>query len=211
MYDLIGKILFAGIIFSVLLASLALSVSRISLNRHVWLAGFFSNVLDFFYLPLRYFFVQFSDYRVLDKWMSSMKNIAHKSDFSKTKNRIILAPHCMRALDCPAYSTKEGIQCKACGKCVFTRMKKDAESYGYRLYIITGSSFVRHVLSADRSIDGVLLVACDYELNKVMRGLNGKNVVTYGIPMERDGCYGTEVDYNKVISTFEAFKFKDSF
>lgn len=207
MYDLIGRVLFAGVLISVVLASVALSVSRRSLTRHVWLAGFFTRILDFFYLPLRYFFVKFSDYRILDKWMASLKNTAHESAFSRTKNRIILAPHCMRALDCPAYSTREGIQCKSCGKCVFTRMKKDAESYGYRLYIITGSSFVRHVLSADPSIDGVLLVACDYELNKVMRGLNGKNVVTYGVPMENDGCYGTKVDYKNVIAAFEAFKF----
>jgi hypothetical protein len=39
-----------------------------------------------------------------------------------------------------------------------------------------------------------------------MRALKGKKIVTYGIPMERDGCYGTEVNYQKVLSTFETFK-----
>lgn len=205
MYNLIGKVLFFTIIFSVFISSTALMVSRISLNRHVWLAGFFANVLDFFYLPLRHLFVKFSDSRTLDKWMASLKIMAHKSAFAKTRKRIILAPHCMRALDCPAYSTREGIQCKSCGKCVFTRLKKDSEKNGYKLFILTGSSFVKRILQMEKA-DGVLLIACDYELNKVMRALKGKKVVTYGVPMERDGCFGTEVDYQKVLDAFETFK-----
>jgi hypothetical protein len=206
MYNLIGKVLFFTIIFSVFISSTALMVSRISLNRHVWLAGFFANVLDFFYLPLRHLFVKFSDSRILDKWMASLKNMAHKSAFAKTRKRIILAPHCMRALDCPAHSTREGIQCKSCGKCVFTRLKKDSETNGYKLFILTGSSFVKRILQMEKA-DGVLLIACDYELNKVMRALKGKKVVTYGVPMENDGCYGTEVDYQRVLDAFETFKY----
>ena len=205
MYNLIGKVLFFTIIFSIFIASTALMVSRISLNRHVWLAGFFANVLDFFYMPLRHLFVKFSDSRILDKWMASLKNMAHKSAFAKTRKRIILAPHCMRALDCPAHSTREGIQCKSCGKCVFTRLKKDSETNGYKLFILTGSSFVKRILQMEKA-DGVLLIACDYEINKVMRALKGKKVVTYGVPMERDGCFGTEVDYQKVLDAFEIFK-----
>ncbi len=55
------------------------------------------------------------------------------------------------------------------------------------------------------SADGVLLIACDYEINKVMRALKDKKVVTYGIPMERDGCFGTEVNYHNVLKVFEEF------
>ena len=77
MYSFIGKALFFTIIFSVLISISALLVSRISLKRNVWLAGFFSNVLDFFYLPIKYFFCKFSDPRILDKWIVSLKNIAH--------------------------------------------------------------------------------------------------------------------------------------
>ncbi|MDD4331308.1 MAG: DUF116 domain-containing protein [Methanosarcinaceae archaeon] len=190
---------------SFILAALALAVSKISLKRHVWLAGFFVAVLDFFYLPLRHLFIRFSDSRILDKWMASLKNMAQEKAFAKTRKRIILVPHCMRALDCPAYSTREGIQCKACGKCVFTQFKKDAEKYGYKLFILTGSSFVKRILQMEKA-DGVLMVACDYEINKVMRALKGKNVVTYGIPMENDGCYGTKVEYSNVVAVLELFK-----
>lgn len=205
MYNIIGKALFFLIVASLLLSSIALFASRRSLKGNVCLAGFFANVLDFFYLPLRHLFLKFSDTRVLDKWMASLKNRAYESHFAKTKKRIILAPHCMRSLDCPAYTTQTGIQCKSCGKCVFTQLKKDAEKYGYKVFVLTGSSYVKNILKMEEA-DGVLLIACDYEINKVMRALKGKGVVSYGIPMERDGCFGTEVNYRNVLSVFETFK-----
>lgn len=205
MYNIIGKALFFFVVTSLLLSGIALVVSRQSLTRNVYLASFFVSVLDFFYLPLRQLFFKFSDTRVLDKWMASLKNRASESDFAKTKKRIILAPHCMRSLDCPAHSTQTGIQCKSCGKCVFTQLRKDAEKYGYSLFIVTGSSFVKNILKMEAA-DGVLLIACDYEINKVMRALKGKGVVSYGIPMERDGCFGTEVNYQNVLNVFETFK-----
>ncbi|MBP1909908.1 DUF116 domain-containing protein [Methanolobus bombayensis] len=202
MYRTIGLLVTIVLLVSFILAVLALAVSRISLNRHVWLAGFFAGVLDFFYMPLKYFFFKFSDPRILDKWMVSLKNIANRNAFKKSKRRMIIAPHCMRSMDCPASSKRTGIQCVACGKCVFSKLKKDAPKYGYDLYIVTGSSFVKHVIK-EKNYDAALLVACDYELNKVMMGLKGKNIVTYGVPMLNDGCFNTEVDYEKVLETLE--------
>jgi hypothetical protein len=38
----------------------------------------------------------------------------------------------MRALDCPATSTRDGIKCVGCGKCVFSKLKEDVEKYGYQ-------------------------------------------------------------------------------
>lgn len=204
MYSYLGLIVTIFIIMSVLLAVIALAVSKISMNRHVWLAGFFSGILDLFHMPLKYFFFKLSDTRILDKWMVSLKNISSKDAFSKTSKRMIIAPHCMRALDCPAISTKTGIQCTSCGKCIFSQLKEDAKKYGYDLYIVTGSSFVKHVLK-EKNYDAALLVACDYELNKVMRGLKGKNIITYGIPMLNDGCFNTQVKYEKVLETLEMF------
>jgi uncharacterized protein len=204
MYSFIGKALLFAAFFSIFISIIALIVSRISLNRKVWLAGFFSNVLDFFYLPIKYFFYKFSDPRILDKWMVSLKNIAHAPDFSKTKKRIIVVPHCVRSLDCPAPSTIFGIQCQNCGKCILTQLRKDAEQHGYLLYIFTGSSAVTNILKHNPA-DGILAIACDYEINKGMRALNGEKIVTFGIPLLNDGCYNTKVDYKKVIDTIEYF------
>lgn len=204
MFKLIGEIIAILAVLSVIVAALALLASKASLKGHVRAAGFFSGVLDFFYLPLKYFFFKFSDTRVLDKWMFSLKNIANKDEFAKTSKRMIIAPHCMRSLDCPAVSTRTGIQCTACGKCAFSRLKEDAVRYGYKLYIVTGSSFVKHIIKEEK-YDGALLIACDYELNKVMMALKGKDIVTYGVPMLNDGCYNTEVDYDSVLAVLDMF------
>jgi hypothetical protein len=204
MYSFIGKALLFTITFSILISMFALIVSRISLKRNVWLAGFFSNVLDFFYLPIKYFFYKLSDPRILDKWIVSLKNIANASSFSKTKNRIIIVPHCVRALDCPASSTVLGIQCRDCGKCIVSQLRKDAKKYGYDLYITTGSSAIANILK-HKPADGILGIACDYEINKGMCALNGKKVVTYGVSLLNDGCYNTKVDYEKVIEMLEYF------
>ena len=204
MYDLIGIVLSVIIVVSIVLALLALVISRISLNRNVWLAGIFADILDFFYLPIKAVFHRFVDARTLDKWMVSLKNVAHRSDFAKTKHRLLLTPHCLRSLDCPAPSTRFGIQCKGCGKCIFSRMQEDADRFGHTLYIIAGSSYVRHIVQ-EESVDGALLVACNYELNKVMRALKHKKIVTYGVPLLTDGCYNTEVDYENLIAVLESF------
>ncbi|RLG30785.1 polyprenyl synthetase [Methanosarcinales archaeon] len=204
MYELIGIVISMTIVVSVVLALLALLISRISLNRHVWLAGVFADILDFFYLPIKAIFQRCADTRTLDTWMASLKNMAHRSAFAETKHRLLLTPHCMRSLDCPAPSTRFGIQCQGCGKCIFSKMVVDADRFGYTLYIIAGSSYVRHVIKKE-SADGALLVACNYELNKVMRALKRKDIVTYGVPLLTDGCYNTEVDYENLIAVLESF------
>ncbi len=48
-------------------------------------------------------------------------------------------------------------------------------------------------------------MACNYELNKVMRALKRKKIVTYGVPLLTDGCYNTEVDYENLIAVLESF------
>ncbi|KAF5420393.1 MAG: hypothetical protein C5S44_08605 [Candidatus Methanocomedens sp.] len=204
MYDLIGIALITVVVVSFSLVILALFVGRASLHRNIWLAGFFVNVLDFFYLPIKAIFQKYSDTRKLEQWMVSLKNMANKSAFKKTKHRLLLAPHCMRSLDCPAASTMYGIECVSCGKCIFSKIKTDAERYNYTLFIVAGSSYVRHIIKKE-SADGALLLACHYELNKVMRSLKRKNITTYGVPLLNDGCYATELDYNKLIETMEYF------
>lgn len=202
MYNLIGIALFVIIFVSVILVLMALLLSRISLNHHVWLAGFSADVLDFFYLPIKAVFHRCSDTRKLERWMVSLKNMSQRSDFANTRHRLLLAPHCMRSLDCPASSTRYGIECISCGKCIFSRMKEDAERFGYNLHIVAGSSYIRHIVKKE-SADGALLVACHYELNKVMRSLKGKNIVTYAVPLSNDGCFATNVDYDNLIRTME--------
>ena len=204
MYDLIGISLAIIAVVSIFLVLLSLFMSRASLNMNICIPGFFANILDFFYLPIKTIFYKCSDTRKLEKWMVSLKNMAHKSGFKKTKHRLLLAPHCMRALDCPAASTKFGIECISCGKCIFTKVKADAERFNYTLHIIAGSSYIRHIVKKE-SADGALLLACNYELNKVMRSLKRSDIKTYGVPLLNDGCYATGIDYDNLVKVMEEF------
>ncbi|MCK4491160.1 MAG: DUF116 domain-containing protein, partial [Candidatus Altiarchaeales archaeon] len=103
---------------------------------------------------------------------------------------------------CPASSTRSGIQCRSCGKCPYTEIKKTAEDLGIRLYILTGSSAVRYILKSEE-FDGVILLACNYELNKVMRYLSPHNIVSYGVPLIKDGCFNTEADLGLLYDTMK--------
>jgi hypothetical protein len=83
-------------------------------------------------------------------------------------------------------------------------MVEDADRLDYTLFIVAGSSYVRHIINKE-SADGALLVACNYELNKVMRSLKHRKIVTYGVPLLTDGCYNTEVDYENLVGVMESF------
>ena len=94
----------------------------------------------------------------IESYQPDWNTLTHASEFSKTKNRIIVVPHCVRALDCPASSTILGIQCRDCGKCIVTQLRKDAKKYGYDLYIFTGSSALVNILKY-KPADGLLGIA----------------------------------------------------
>ncbi|RLG15899.1 MAG: polyprenyl synthetase [Candidatus Nanohalarchaeota archaeon] len=202
MYELLGKIIVYCVWIAVVLVTLSLFVGYIALKRRVVLYSFSADVLDFFYMPLKTIYARFGNTKKLDAIMVGLKNMTSEEKYAETKNRILLAPHCMRSLDCPAYSARDGIQCKSCGKCVFTDIKKTAEDLGIRLYILTGSSAVKYVVKRDK-FDGILLLACDYELNKVMRSLAPLDVPVYGVPLTKDGCYNTEADVEALYSAMK--------
>ena len=197
MYELIGELIIWSSIGAFVLTSIAVIVGYFSLKRKVLFCGFFAGVLDFFYMPLKHSYTTFSDTKKLDELMVSLKNKSHIKKFLKTKKRVIFAPHCMRHIKCPASSTRNGIQCTSCGLCSFAKLKSKAKEKGYDLFILPGSSQIKHIASK-KIYDGALLVACTYELNKVMRFLDNTGIITYGVALTKDGCYNTTVDVSNV-------------
>lgn len=205
MFEIIGIGISLIIIISVILVGIALIIGYISLFKRVCMAGFFANILNFFYMPLKRIFVMFTDVEILDNRMVSLRNMANRNAFEKSTKRLILAPHCMRSIECKARSSKFGIECTKCGKCMFAKMKEDAEQLGYVLYIVAGSSYIRHIVQKE-SADAALLVACKYELVKVMRGLEPLGIITYGVALEQDGCFNTGVNYDKLLDAMKMGK-----
>lgn len=197
MYDHVGKLLVAAAVLSVFFLLFAFYISRTKLRNSAFFASYASRVMDFFYKPLLavYLYIHKNPDK-LHKMMADLKNTAQRTKFKKTKQRIVLAPHCMRHPECNARTTRTGIQCTSCGKCDFAKVKEMSEKHGYRLYIITGSSFVKHILKNPdaKGTDGVLAIGCHYEINKGMRELKRKKLMTYGIPLLSGGCYNTSID-----------------
>jgi hypothetical protein len=197
MYGELGLFVVFLILISIIFLLAAFYITHTRLQKNHYFANLAAHIIDFFYKPILsiHMFIYKSPDK-LHKKMAELKNNAHRRKFKKTKNRIILAPHCMRHSDCKARTTRTGIQCTSCGKCDFAAIKVLAEKHGYRLYIITGSSFVKHILKHPESkdIDGVLAIGCFYEINKGMRELKNTNLSTVGIPLLTNGCYNTKID-----------------
>ncbi|MDV0444546.1 hypothetical protein MmiAt1_00730 [Methanimicrococcus sp. At1] len=209
MYDEVGRIMVFGAILSVILLIIAFYIVHTRLQNNAFFASYASKVMDFFYKPLlAVYMLAYKSPDKLHKTMAETKNNAQGKKFSKTKNRIVLAPHCMRHIECKARTTRTGIQCTGCGKCDFAAVKKISEEHGYKLYIITGSSFVKHILKHPdaKGTDGVLAIGCNYEINKGMRELKKTKIATYGVPLLSNGCYNTNIDleeFEKQLIHFE--------
>ena len=166
------------------------------------------SVLDFFHLQLKMLLKKIFPRFNFDHVMIVARNELNRGSFEKSEKRIFLAPHCLRSPDCPASTTQYGVQCKRCGKCQFDNIMNGVEKFHYSLFILAGSSFVKKLIEETKP-DGILLLGCAYEINKVMMALDGR--ITYGITLLKDGCVNTISDLDKVISTMQIGKLlKDS-
>jgi len=199
--ELIGQIVVAVVAAGVLSVVLALAVAgRVARGRWAPLKRLSIFVLDFFFLPLKLLLHVLPGKRSLDPMMVALKNAAYRTRFARSKRRLLMAPTCLRHLDCPAPSTRRGIQCKCCGRCKVGEIVAEARRLGYKPYVLTGSSFVPQIL-ADEKPDAALLVACPYECNKVMMALGG--LTSYAVPLDRDGCVNTDVSLDRVIEAMK--------
>jgi hypothetical protein len=194
--ELVGRIVAALVGAAVLSVAVALVVAwRVYRGHWAPLKRFSVFVLDFLYLPLKALFGGVKRLPKLDAMMVALKNRANQERFKRSRRRLLLAPQCLRHLECPAPSTRRGILCQRCGQCKVAAILGDAEPLGYRFYLLTGSSFVPRIVQ-DEEADAALLVACPYECNKVMMALG--RLATYGVALERDGCVSTDVSLEKV-------------
>jgi len=194
-FGIIGKVLtaFGATAALVVLSSLAAAAYPATVRlpfKHLWVA-----VLEWLYSPLRWLFHKLGRGQLLDGAMVELRNRANERRFACSQRRILLAPHCLRSVECPAVSTQDGIKCVRCGKCPFATILAQADELGYRTYILAGSSFIPAIIRRDRP-EGILLLACPYESNKVMMHLRG--LATYAVCLTRDGCVLTEAPLEKL-------------
>lgn len=195
-YAFIGKILIFFLIF-VLVASLtSLVLGLVLLRKGVMiLPQFVLWVIDslYFFLKRLLRMLGLSE-KLVDEIGIEIRNRIYEEGFEKSdpEKRVLVFPQCLRSPQCPAPLTRYGIQCKECGRCAISSLKKKAESAGYSVYVVPGGSFVKRIVKKDTP-SGALGVACGYELNYSMMEIS-RFCPVQGIPLLKDGCYCTKVD-----------------
>jgi hypothetical protein len=135
--------------------------------------------------------------RVLELYVEA-KNNAGRDRFAKTiySERILLLPQCLRSRDCPAKPSEYGYQCINCGRCKLGLLIIEAEALGYKkAMIISGGSIVPKALI--RLKPKVCLAAgCLKELVMGSFVCEKFGIVGQGLPLLRDGCLETDLDWN---------------
>lgn len=195
-YAFIGKLIIFLLVFVVIASLTSLALGLILLRKGIMiLPRFVLFFIDSLYFLLKRLVKMLGlSEKLVDEIGSEIRNRIYEDDFEKSdpEKRILVFPQCLRSPKCPAPLTQYGIQCKECGRCVISELKKKAESAGYKVYIVPGGSFVKRIVKKDRP-SGALGVACGYELNYSMMEISSFCPVQ-GVPLLKDGCYCTKVD-----------------
>ena len=111
--------------------------------------------------------------------------------------KVIFLPQCLRSTECKAKTTKDGIICVNCGRCNIGPFKKEAEKLGYRVFIAPGASLIKNIVKRYK-FKAALGVACLPELKEGIKIMKEHNIITSTIPLLKDGCVNTKVDWKKV-------------
>ena len=195
-YAFIGKLIIFLFVFVVIASLTSLALGLILLRKGIMiLPRFVLFFIDSLYFLLKRLVKMLGlSEKLVDEIGSEIRNRIYEDDFEKSdpEKRILVFPQCLRSPKCPAPLTQYGIQCKECGRCAISELKKKAESAGYKVYIVPGGSFVKRIVKKDRP-SGALGVACGYELNYSMMEISSFCPVQ-GVPLLKDGCYCTKVD-----------------
>lgn len=195
-YAFIGKLLIFLLVFLFVSSLISLTLGLVLLRKGIMiLPRFVLSVIDSLHFLLKRLLRMLGlSEKLVDEIGIEIRNRIYEKDFveSDPNKRILVFPQCLRSPKCPAPLTRYGIQCKECGRCVISDLKKQAEASGYKVYIVPGGSFVKRIVKKDIP-SGALGVACGYELNYSMMEVSAFCPVQ-GVLLLKDGCYCTKVD-----------------
>ena len=155
--------------------------------------------LDVFYSPLKRLARSLGfDETMVDHVGVEVRNKLNEKKFRQIDNKakILVLPHCLRNPKCEANLDETGLNCNCCGKCSVGVIKPKAESIGYKVFIIPGSTFIKKIIK-DNKFEAVMGVACYEDLNLAMMKLSGFN--PQGVLLSRTGCFKTKVDVKTVL------------
>ncbi|WP_455645183.1 DUF116 domain-containing protein [Methanosphaera sp.] len=162
--------------------------------------------MNFTYPSIKYILEKFQfDDLIIDRISIDLRNKLNEKRFKEldAKDVIMVLPHCLRAMNCPAKLDHSGLECINCGKCSIGVFKEISDKKGIGMYIVPGSTFIKHVIKL-RKFKGVIGVACPLDLNHAMTALS--NYVVQGVYLLNDGCINTLVNEEEVIYLMNVLK-----
>ena len=204
-YMFLGQlVVFIAILIIILFITVLILGYLIARKNQIKFPRFILYIVDLLYSP----FKTISRILKLDEHLIDNIAIKVRDEINKEKFRhvpaektLIFLPHCLRHMDCPATLQKEGLNCTKCGLCSIGAIKKKADSLGYKLYIVPGSSFVKKIVK-ENNFQAVIGVACHEDLNQVMMLLS--DFCPQGVLLEKTGCFETKVNVKKVIEKLDS-------
>ena len=141
---------------------------------------------------------------------SFQKSVIHinnrlvRAERPKTKNLLLLLPHCIQINECTIRLTHNIYNCERCGRCEIKDLIDIATENKLTLFVATGGTIARRIVQEVKP-EAIVAVACERDLSS---GL----VDTYpfpvlGIPNERPygPCFNTSVDLDKVKEAINFF------
>lgn len=196
----LGQILTIVVVALFIILVITLILGRILIKRDILI---FPNLIifgvDAFYSPLKRLAKSLGfDDTLVDHIGVEVRNKVNKKKFDTIANedKLIFLPHCLRAAECEARLTKNGVECTECNRCSIGIIKAKAEPMGYGVFIVPGSSFVEKIIK-EQKFKGILGIACYEDLNLMMMKLS--DFSPQGVLLSRDGCFETKVDVKKVL------------
>jgi hypothetical protein len=206
-YKYIGMFsVFSAVVLLVLLIAFGVLGIILIKRKKVIMPRLLLFMVDNLYFPLKSIthFFGINDL-IVDRVGVEARNFSEEARFKNVdpKKRMLLLPHCLRHLKCPAkLSPIGGIDCKECGLCIIKELKTRSEDLGYEVVIAPGSGFVKRKIKA-MNPEGALCVACYKDLNHVMQSISRKKIPVMGVPLTKDGCVETSVDSKRILEIID--------
>ena len=133
-----------------------------------------------------------------------VKNMSQRKTFLKTKNRVLLLPHCSRKFmdsRCKAKFDTDtaSYHCMKCSSdCSVNKATEIGKKKGYDVYVLPGGSCVKNIISR---YDGLVGVACTEEIKMANKLLDTAKIPAQSVPLTKNGCSGTKFNMETLVNT----------
>lgn len=132
-----------------------------------------------------------------------MKNSFHWEAFKRSKNKVVLLPHCSRKyMDdrCKARfdANVPTYRCEHCSTdCLIHQATLLGEEKGCKMYVLPGGSCIP-MLFKQNKVEAVLGIACGEEIKLGDRFLEGRGMPAHALPLIKNGCANTKFNIEEL-------------